>query len=86
MLPILTSCSGSATTENSKYTDGCNPWALCRKSDIAFAEMPCGHVVLRQLLTPTPITLSAVIIYDDLSKQAVAYRQMSLLLRRPPGA
>jgi F-type H+-transporting ATPase subunit alpha len=26
-----------------------------------------------------------VIIYDDLSKQAVAYRQMSLLLRRPPG-
>src|ERR1700753_2423664 len=29
--------------------------------------------------------LHAVIIYDDLSKQAVAYRQMSLLLRRPPG-
>ena len=29
--------------------------------------------------------LSALIIYDDLSKQAVAYRQMSLLLRRPPG-
>lgn len=28
---------------------------------------------------------NAVIIYDDLSKQAVAYRQMSLLLRRPPG-
>jgi len=27
----------------------------------------------------------AVIVYDDLSKQAVAYRQMSLLLRRPPG-
>ena len=27
----------------------------------------------------------ALIIYDDLSKQAVAYRQMSLLLRRPPG-
>jgi F-type H+-transporting ATPase subunit alpha len=27
----------------------------------------------------------AIIIYDDLSKQAVAYRQMSLLLRRPPG-
>jgi F-type H+-transporting ATPase subunit alpha len=27
----------------------------------------------------------AVIIYDDLSKQAVAYRQMALLLRRPPG-
>jgi F0F1-type ATP synthase alpha subunit len=27
----------------------------------------------------------ALIIYDDLSKQSVAYRQMSLLLRRPPG-
>ncbi|MCO1633405.1 F0F1 ATP synthase subunit alpha, partial [Escherichia coli] len=27
----------------------------------------------------------ALIIYDDLSKQAVAYRQISLLLRRPPG-
>ena len=26
-----------------------------------------------------------LIVYDDLSKQAVAYRQMSLLLRRPPG-
>src|SRR5213079_1645800 len=29
--------------------------------------------------------MHAVIIYDDMSKQAVAYRQMSLLLRRPPG-
>ncbi|CAL1714838.1 unnamed protein product [Somion occarium] len=28
---------------------------------------------------------TALIVYDDLSKQAVAYRQMSLLLRRPPG-
>jgi len=28
---------------------------------------------------------AALIVYDDLSKQAVAYRQMSLLLRRPPG-
>ena len=28
--------------------------------------------------------MHAVIYYDDLSKQAVAYRQMSLLLRRPP--
>jgi len=30
-------------------------------------------------------TCHSLIIYDDLSKQAVAYRQMSLLLRRPPG-
>ena len=28
----------------------------------------------------------ALIVYDDLSKQAVAYRQLSLLMRRPPGA
>ena len=28
---------------------------------------------------------AVVVIYDDLSKQAVAYRQVSLLLRRPPG-
>lgn len=31
------------------------------------------------------VGLLSLIIYDDLSKQAVAYRQMSLLLRRPPG-
>jgi F-type H+-transporting ATPase subunit alpha len=29
--------------------------------------------------------MHALAVYDDLSKQAVAYRQMSLLLRRPPG-
>merc|ERR1712087_909835 len=29
--------------------------------------------------------MHALIVYDDLSKQSVAYRQMSLLLRRPPG-
>jgi F-type H+-transporting ATPase subunit alpha len=29
--------------------------------------------------------MHALVIYDDLSKQAIAYRQMSLLLRRPPG-
>ena len=33
----------------------------------------------------THSTVAALIVYDDLSKQAVAYRQMSLLLRRPPG-
>ena len=32
------------------------------------------------------ITACTLVVYDDLSKQAVAYRQMSLLLRRPPGA
>ena len=34
---------------------------------------------------PLPAGKHALIIYDDLSKQSVAYRQMSLLLRRPPG-
>jgi len=31
------------------------------------------------------VMLNVLIIYDDLSKQAVAYRELSLLLRRPPG-
>ncbi|GMV27159.1 MAG: ATP synthase subunit alpha [Phycisphaerae bacterium] len=35
--------------------------------------------------TGTPVAKHALCIYDDLSKQAVAYRQLSLLLRRPPG-
>ena len=35
--------------------------------------------------TSATTACTRVIIYDDLSKQAVAYRQMSLLLRRPPG-
>ena len=39
-----------------------------------------------QFLAPySGCAMHALIIYDDLSKQAVAYRQMSLLLRRPPG-
>ena len=41
----------------------------------------CSHAVV---FVPFS-SFSALIIYDDLSKQAVAYRQMSLLLRRPPG-
>lgn len=39
----------------------------------------CGHTLIIFSI------FIALIIYDDLSKQAVAYRQMSLLLRRPPG-
>ena len=35
--------------------------------------------------TSATTACTALIVYDDLSKQAVAYRQMSLLLRRPPG-
>jgi len=39
----------------------------------------------QKLSTGAPMPKHALCIYDDLSKQAVAYRQMSLLLRRPPG-
>ncbi|MDX2147417.1 MAG: F0F1 ATP synthase subunit alpha [Planctomycetota bacterium] len=38
-----------------------------------------------RLSTGAPMPKHALCIYDDLSKQAVAYRQLSLLLRRPPG-
>ena len=50
--------------------------------------------MLYEVITYTGVTMGeffrdtgkhALIIYDDLSKQAVAYRQLSLLLRRPPG-
>ena len=43
------------------------------------------HLVLIANQSLHPPGKHALIIYDDLSKQAVAYRQMSLLLRRPPG-
>ncbi len=57
----------------------------------ASARRPCSYAVLAPFAgaaigeyfrdTGRP----ALIIYDDLSKQAVAYREVSLLLRRPPG-
>jgi F-type H+-transporting ATPase subunit alpha len=45
----------------------------------------CSRLVNYLCLTVSLNPPLALIIYDDLSKQAVAYRQMSLLLRRPPG-
>jgi F-type H+-transporting ATPase subunit alpha len=39
----------------------------------------------KKLSNGKPMPKHALCIYDDLSKQAVAYRQLSLLLRRPPG-
>jgi F-type H+-transporting ATPase subunit alpha len=44
-----------------------------------------GKTPGRTLANGMPMPKHALCIYDDLSKQAVAYRQLSLLLRRPPG-
>ena len=42
-----------------------------------------AHIQVAQLVSILDNGMHALIVYDDLSKQAVAYRQMSLLLRRP---
>lgn len=64
------------------------------KYTIVVAEMADSSATLQYLAPYTGAALAeyfmynerhTVIIYDDLSKQAQAYRQMSLLLRRPPG-
>jgi F-type H+-transporting ATPase subunit alpha len=56
-------------------------------SGTAMAEyfMWTGKTPGMKLPNGMPMPKHALCIYDDLSKQAVAYRQMSLLLRRPPG-
>jgi len=56
---------------------------------------PASETAAQQFLAPysgcsigeyyRDLGLGSLLIYDDLSKQAVAYRQLSLLLRRPPG-
>ena len=66
------------------------PWSTRRSSSPTASE----PAPLQFLAPYTGVTMGeyfrdsgrhALIIYDDLSKQAVAYRQLSLLLRRPPG-
>ncbi|KAJ0860283.1 ATP synthase subunit alpha [Helianthus annuus] len=47
--------------------------------------VPIGRGQRELIIGDRQAGMHALIIYDDLSKQAVAYRQMSLLLRRPPG-
>jgi F-type H+-transporting ATPase subunit alpha len=56
-------------------------------SGTAMAEyfMWSGKTPGQKLSSGAPMPKHALCIYDDLSKQAVAYRQLSLLLRRPPG-
>ncbi|XP_012061634.1 PREDICTED: ATP synthase subunit alpha, mitochondrial-like [Atta cephalotes] len=53
--------------------------------DCYYLKMVLIKIMLKDLLFYRDNGKHALIIYDDLSKQAVAYRQMSLLLRRPPG-
>lgn len=52
---------------------------------VCFIPNPPAHPRLTEVPGHSDNGKHALIIYDDLSKQAVAYRQMSLLLRRPPG-
>ncbi len=48
-------------------------------------EPELDHLGRKKLAQGSPRGMHTLCIYDDLSKQAVAYRQLSLLLRRPPG-
>jgi len=64
-------------------------------SKLIFVAAPASDTAALQFLAPyagctigefyRDLGLSSLLVYDDLSKQAVAYRQLSLLLRRPPG-
>jgi proton translocating ATP synthase F1 alpha subunit len=62
---------------------------------VLIVAAPASETAAQQFLAPysgcslgeyyRDLGLGSLLIYDDLSKQAVAYRQLSLLLRRPPG-
>ena len=64
-------------------------------SKVLIIAAPASETAAQQFLAPysgctigeyyRDLGLGSLLIYDDLSKQAVAYRQLSLLLRRPPG-
>jgi proton translocating ATP synthase F1 alpha subunit len=64
-------------------------------SKIIIVSAPAAETAAQQFLAPysgctlgeffRDVGMGSLLIYDDLSKQAVAYRQLSLLLRRPPG-
>ncbi len=54
------------------------------RGELAFQE-ELDHLERKQLTADSARGLHTLCVYDDLSKQAVAYRELSLLLRRPPG-
>jgi F-type H+/Na+-transporting ATPase subunit alpha len=58
------------------------PYAGCTMGEFFMWAGKMGNM---KLPNGAPMPKHALCIYDDLSKQAVAYRQLSLLLRRPPG-
>lgn len=62
-------CIVAATAAESAPMQFLAPYTACALGEY-IRDVLCGHVIL---------------MYDDLSKHAIAYRQMSLLLRRPPG-
>jgi len=56
-----------------------------QRGEFVFDMEKKDHLGRRKLAAGSPRGLHTLVVYDDLSKQAVAYRQLSLLLRRPPG-
>jgi F-type H+/Na+-transporting ATPase subunit alpha len=73
-------------TLKSKIKPLCNFCAVCASASATAAEQyiaPYAGCTLGEYFRN--LGLDSLLVYDDLSKQAVAYRQLSLLLRRPPG-
>jgi len=56
-----------------------------QRGEFVFDAEKKDHLGRKRLAAGSPHGLHTLCVYDDLSKQAVAYRQLSLLLRRPPG-
>ena len=73
-LPRLHRCSTSLLSQAAPWVNGSGR-----------LEVPFTLLNDRLTIDGSDNGKHALIIYDDLSKHAVAYRQMSLLLRRPPG-
>ena len=74
-----------ANTAASGTTTGISVYVAANASDPAPMQVyaPMAGAAIREYFRASG--RPALIVYDDLSKQAVAYREVSLLLRRPPG-